>query len=188
MVPSGAFLQTFDFNVVYSARRTLFKRLAMEVEMRSIKSAAMIATAFAVSGCVESLDGGSAYSDRNGYGSGSYYGAPYYSPPQSYYAPPQGYYAPPQGFYAPPQSYYAPYPNQFAPRGREWRDHDNGREFRRDGFGQRGFDQGPQMRAQPGTLAPSAPPRQSVAPPPAARAPADQNQRAIDQLGFRPSR
>ena len=146
--------------------------------MRSIKLAAMIATTFAISGCVESLDGGSAYSDRNRYEPGSYYGAPYYSPPQDYYAPPQGYYSPPQTYYSPPQTYYAPYPYGSGPRGRDaWRERD-----------WREHDQGPHMNALPGTFAPSAPPRQSVAPPPAARAPVDQNQRAIDQLGFRPSR
>ena len=161
--------------------------------MNGLKLAASLAAAIVLAGCE---DGTSSYSDQAGYGAQGYYNTPTYVTPG--YGAPQGYVVP-YGYapgYATPYGYEPGWRERDHGREHEWRDHQRREhEYRERGERERGdrsFNQPPQAglpfpqmggpQRMPAPLPPVA------APPPVPRSLLDANQRAIDQLGFRPSR
>ncbi len=157
------------------------------------KMVAIFATGLTLSGCAGTLDGLSASSGQDTYATPGYYGTPAYPAPDGYAQP--GYAAP---SYQP--GYVTPYVYEGGSErgGDSWREHEwrerQQHAFQNEGrepLGQQRQDvrHVPQMTAQPRSMVPTAPsPRMVPQPPPAARPPADQNKKLLDQLGFRPSR
>ena len=151
--------------------------------MQCVASAAGFVMGLAMAGCAGPMDGLSATTS-------GYYGGPPDVAPGYYQAP---YYAAPYPYQP---GYVAPYIFQTPGRGRDgWREREwherNSHEFRNEGphhFNQQPQNPVPHMSAQPPNMAPAPAPRQLTVQPPVARPPAEQNQRAINQLGFRPSR
>ena len=147
--------------------------------MRCIAWTAMSVLGIAVSGCTDLT--GDSYSSQGVYSSSGYYGGP------AGYAP--GYYTAPYPYQP---GYVVPYGNPGFQGGRDyWQERDwrerRGNEFRNEGreqFREHHQNRESQMNAQPRSPAP----RQMPQPPAAAPAQVEQNKRAIDQLGFRPSR
>lgn len=166
--------------------------------MRCLSLAAIAAMTLSLPGCADTQDGFFGGESQGGYATPGYYGG---SPGYSQGYSPQPYYATP---YPNQPAYISPYPYQpsyAAPNSYEY--YGGGRDIRRErrehSFENEGrhpeneqhqrFDGNRNMGAQPTNLTPVAPMRQP--PPrlqPAAPAQVQQNQKLLDQLGFRPNR
>lgn len=148
--------------------------------MRGLARATIGLVGLTLSGCVgydEGSAGQGVYAAPGGYPGPGYYSGPYNQGPPVVYGSPGFYDAGPPGFYG--------------GRDRDFHEHHEERFHNEDRRDDRGsfhpeHQEGQRMSA-PRPMAPAAPPpRQLTAQPPSAP-PAGQNQRRVDQLGFRPN-
>lgn len=148
--------------------------------MRGTARAAITLVSLMISGCADM--GADTYADQGSYGAPAYYGGQggyypgAYAPGPPVYGAPGYYETAPPGWYGRNRDFHER--REFQER-REGRGRDEGRR----GFEQRHEEMARPMPAQRPTMAPPAPPQRATVQPPAAA----QNQRRLDQLGFRPS-
>lgn len=154
--------------------------------MDGLRSAAIVLIGFTLSACDGTLDSFSSTSTHAAYATPGYYGPPTYA--EGPYAAP-GYVVPYS--YAPANGGFYSYEPGWGPRP-GWREHQWGdrgdRRFENEDrhfHDQQRHDLGDvsPMTAQPRSFAPLAP-----APPQPSGGQADQNQKLLGQLGFRPNR